>query len=209
MNSQYLFALQAGETPHRCDFCSKTFTRKEHLLNHVRQHTGESPHRCTYCPKTFTRKEHLTNHIHQHTGEAPSFQQWWSIMYGNLHAHTHTHQGGSCAQEASSQRREHVLQLTGESPTHRCRTCVEPCGTLRVNALSPMCWRYMIHPHPQGAPCASKNTLVCSMSCDAVMINCVVTSNIKWNSVIPSMEHELYHILFYDKFRSIQSSFCS
>lgn len=35
-----------GETPHRCDFCSKTFTRKEHLLNHVRQHTNESPHRC-------------------------------------------------------------------------------------------------------------------------------------------------------------------
>lgn len=91
MNSLSIFALQAGETPHRCDFCSKTFTRKEHLLNHVRQHTGESPHRCTYCPKTFTRKEHLTNHIHQHTGEAPSFQQqWWLIMYGNLHTHTHT-----------------------------------------------------------------------------------------------------------------------
>lgn len=65
-----LFCLAfPGETPHRCDICSKTFTRKEHLLNHVRQHTGESPHRCTYCPKTFTRKEHLTNHIHQHTGE--------------------------------------------------------------------------------------------------------------------------------------------
>lgn len=80
--------MQAGETPHRCDFCSKTFTRKEHLLNHVRQHTGESPHRCTYCPKTFTRKEHLTNHIHQHTGEATSFQ--WLIMYGNLQE-THAH----------------------------------------------------------------------------------------------------------------------
>lgn len=40
----------------RCDFCSKTFTRKEHLLNHVRQHTGESPHRCNYCTKSFTRK---------------------------------------------------------------------------------------------------------------------------------------------------------
>lgn len=25
-------------------------------VNHVRQHTGESPHKCTYCPKTFTRK---------------------------------------------------------------------------------------------------------------------------------------------------------
>lgn len=59
-----------GETPHRCDFCSKTFTRKEHLLNHVRQHTGESPHRCGFCSKSFTRKEHLVNHIRQHTGES-------------------------------------------------------------------------------------------------------------------------------------------
>lgn len=59
-----------GETPHRCDFCSKTFTRKEHLLNHVRQHTGESPHRCGFCNKSFTRKEHLVNHIRQHTGES-------------------------------------------------------------------------------------------------------------------------------------------
>ncbi|VVC89040.1 unnamed protein product [Leptidea sinapis] len=60
-----------GETPHRCDFCSKTFTRKEHLLNHVRQHTGESPHRCDYCAKSFTRREHLVNHVRQHTGETP------------------------------------------------------------------------------------------------------------------------------------------
>lgn len=61
----------SGETPHRCDFCSKTFTRKEHLLNHVRQHTGESPHRCNFCSKSFTRREHLVNHVRQHTGETP------------------------------------------------------------------------------------------------------------------------------------------
>jgi uncharacterized Zn-finger protein len=30
----------AGETNHKCDICAKTFTRKEHLSNHVRQHTG-------------------------------------------------------------------------------------------------------------------------------------------------------------------------
>lgn len=29
----------------------KTFTRKEHLVNHTRQHTGETPFKCEYCPK--------------------------------------------------------------------------------------------------------------------------------------------------------------
>ncbi|XP_052864404.1 zinc finger protein with KRAB and SCAN domains 5-like [Anopheles cruzii] len=60
-----------GESPFKCSYCAKSFTRKEHLTNHVRQHTGESPYRCPYCGKTFTRKEHLTNHVRLHTGETP------------------------------------------------------------------------------------------------------------------------------------------
>lgn len=67
-SSPYCFL---GETPFRCSYCPKAFTRKDHLVNHVRQHTGESPHKCTYCTKSFTRKEHLNNHVRQHTGESP------------------------------------------------------------------------------------------------------------------------------------------
>lgn len=44
---------------YRCTYCMKTFTRKEHLVNHIRQHTGETPFSCEYCPKAFTRKDHL------------------------------------------------------------------------------------------------------------------------------------------------------
>lgn len=70
--NSYIKTLQIlSETPFRCSFCPKAFTRKDHLVNHVRQHTGESPHKCTYCTKSFTRKEHLNNHIRQHTGESP------------------------------------------------------------------------------------------------------------------------------------------
>lgn len=36
--------------------------RKEHLNNHEKQHTNTSPHKCLYCSKSFTRKEHLSNH---------------------------------------------------------------------------------------------------------------------------------------------------
>lgn len=52
----------------RCEFCAKTFTRKEHMVNHVRKHTGETPHRCDICKKSFTRKEHFMNHVMWHTG---------------------------------------------------------------------------------------------------------------------------------------------
>jgi len=55
-----------GESPHRCHFCPKTFTRKEHLTCHIRIHTGESPHACEFCNRTFTRKEHLKRHMRQH-----------------------------------------------------------------------------------------------------------------------------------------------
>lgn len=126
------------------------------------------------------------------------------------YTHTHTH-----TKEVHA-RKKHLLKggnMCSSSRVNRRRTVavhvwnhVELCVWTLSHPCAGAIWST---PPPQGAPCASKNTLVCSMSCDAVMINCVVTSYIKWNSVIPSMEHELYPILFYDKFRSIQSSFCS
>lgn len=93
----------SGETPHRCDFCSKAFTRKEHLLNHVRQHTGESPHRCGYCSKSFTRKEHLINHVRQHTGETPFRCQYCPKAFTR-----------------KDHLVNHVRQHTGETP-HKCQ----------------------------------------------------------------------------------------
>ncbi|XP_069358634.1 zinc finger protein 271-like isoform X4 [Maniola hyperantus] len=73
-----------GDTPHTCTYCSKSFTRKEHLVTHVRyvamctsarivrepsparsiststtSNTGDTPHTCTYCSKSFTRKDTL------------------------------------------------------------------------------------------------------------------------------------------------------
>lgn len=60
-----------GETPHRCDICKKSFTRKEHFMNHVMWHTGETPHHCQVCGKKYTRKEHLANHMRSHTNDTP------------------------------------------------------------------------------------------------------------------------------------------
>lgn len=60
-----------GDTPFKCDICKKSFTRKEHYVNHYMWHTGETPHQCTVCGKKYTRKEHLANHQRSHTNENP------------------------------------------------------------------------------------------------------------------------------------------
>lgn len=68
----------------------KAFTRKDHLVNHVRQHTGESPHKCTYCPKTFTRKEHLTNHTRKHTGKRWGNRKHFRDKKNDQNIHDHS-----------------------------------------------------------------------------------------------------------------------
>ncbi|KAJ8058217.1 hypothetical protein OCU04_012414 [Sclerotinia nivalis] len=37
--------------PHRCDVCSKTFTRGTTLREHSRTHTDEKPYKCSSCEK--------------------------------------------------------------------------------------------------------------------------------------------------------------
>lgn len=97
----WLVIFSLGESPHRCEFCQKTFTRKEHLTNHLRQHTGETPHCCNICSKPFTRKEHLVNHMRSHTGERPFACNECGKSFplkGNLLFHQRSHNKGAAAE---------------------------------------------------------------------------------------------------------------
>lgn len=38
---------------------------------HAKRMTQDKPYACTTCHKTFSRKEHLDNHVRSHTGETP------------------------------------------------------------------------------------------------------------------------------------------
>merc|ERR1719209_1203356 len=62
---------QAGALHCTWEGCTKSYTRKEHLLRHTRGHTGETPFGCPDCAKQFARKEHLKRHMRVHTGEHP------------------------------------------------------------------------------------------------------------------------------------------
>lgn len=46
-----------------CEFCGKTYSRKEHYERHVRTHTRERPFNCTKCGSTFARLDSRRRHM--------------------------------------------------------------------------------------------------------------------------------------------------
>lgn len=56
---------------HKCDVCSRAFSRSDMLARHMRLHTGVRPYACTVCGLVFSRSDHLNTHMRTHTGEKP------------------------------------------------------------------------------------------------------------------------------------------
>ena len=45
-----------------CEFCNKTFDRKDAYKDHLRSHTGEKPFTCGVCGKSFSRSFVMRKH---------------------------------------------------------------------------------------------------------------------------------------------------
>lgn len=54
--------------PYPCDFCSRRFNRKSHLMNHMITHQSERPFCCALCGVRYRRKCDLANHMKIHIG---------------------------------------------------------------------------------------------------------------------------------------------
>jgi hypothetical protein len=67
-----------NKKPFECSKCSKGFTRRWSLRQHVIGHTGITPYRCSWegCDKWFKKQYLLDAHITIHTGETPYRCLW-------------------------------------------------------------------------------------------------------------------------------------
>merc|ERR1719431_770800 len=88
LNSQSLNSrCNKEKLTHQCDFCSKSFAKKNHLIMHRRNHTVKNLLDCEFCEKSFAIKGNLDAHRRIHTGDKP-FQckvcDKWFTQKGNL-----------------------------------------------------------------------------------------------------------------------------
>ncbi|QSZ29028.1 hypothetical protein DSL72_003538 [Monilinia vaccinii-corymbosi] len=69
--------------PHRCEVCSKTFTRGTTLREHARTHTNERPYKCSKCEKRFARLKDCRRHELLHVSDEKF--HCGSCYYGGCH----------------------------------------------------------------------------------------------------------------------------
>ncbi|XP_049644536.1 zinc finger protein with KRAB and SCAN domains 5 [Suncus etruscus] len=125
----------AGERPHKCSECGKSFIQSAHLVQHQRIHTGEKPFRCEQCGKSYNQRVHLTQHQRVHTGEKPyscpvcgkAFRvRSHLVQHQSVHSGDRPFKCSECGKGFG--RRSHLaghLRLHSREKAHQCPQCGE------------------------------------------------------------------------------------
>ncbi|NWV47280.1 ZF64A protein, partial [Daphoenositta chrysoptera] len=127
-----------GDKPHKCEVCSKCFSRKDKLKMHARSHTGVKPYKCKHCEYAAADSSSLTKHQRIHSNERPFKCQicpYASRNSSQLTVHLRSHTGDAPFQcqmcpakfKINSDLKRHLRVHSGEKP-YKCEFCEVRCA---------------------------------------------------------------------------------
>ncbi|KAJ7413104.1 Zinc finger protein 64 like protein, isoforms 1 and 2 [Willisornis vidua] len=127
-----------GDKPHKCELCSKCFSRKDKLKMHMRCHTGVKPYKCKHCEYAAADSSSLNKHQRIHSNERPFKCQicpYASRNSSQLTVHLRSHTGDAPFQcqmcpakfKINSDLKRHLRVHSGEKP-YKCEFCDVRCA---------------------------------------------------------------------------------
>ncbi|XP_056363226.1 zinc finger protein 64 [Oenanthe melanoleuca] len=127
-----------GDKPHKCEVCSKCFSRKDKLQMHMRSHTGVKPYKCRHCEYAAADSSSLSKHQRIHSNERPFKCQicpYASRNSSQLTVHLRSHTGDAPFQcqlcpakfKINSDLKRHLRVHSGEKP-YKCEFCEVRCA---------------------------------------------------------------------------------